>query len=68
MIFKEVKKSMIDQDLTVTKLAEITGYKRCHISNVINGRMESQRAKKVISLALKRDYDKLWGRQSGSEQ
>ncbi len=67
MIFKEVKKAMIDQDFTVTKLAEITGYKRCHISNVINGHIPSQRAKKVIALALRNDYDKLWGSQSGSE-
>jgi len=66
MIFKKVKKAMIDQDLTVTKLAQITGYKRCHISNVINGHMESQRAKKVIALALRRDYDELWGNQFGS--
>ena len=67
MIFKEVKKAMIDQDVTVTRLAEITGYKRCHVSNVINGRMDSPRAKKVIALALRRDYDKLWGRKSDSE-
>lgn len=67
MIFKEVKKVMIDQDVTVTGLAEITGYKRCHLYNVINGRTQSQRAKKVIALALMRDYDKLWDSQVGSE-
>jgi len=67
MIFKKVKKVMIDQDLTVTRLAEITGYKRCHLSNVINGRMESQRAKKVIALALRKDCDELWGNQFGAE-
>ena len=67
MIFKKVKKVMIDQNLTVTRLAEITGYKRCHISNVINGHIESQRAKKVIALALGKDCDKLWSNQFGAE-
>ncbi|MBW1795562.1 MAG: helix-turn-helix domain-containing protein [Deltaproteobacteria bacterium] len=60
MVFKEVKKAMIDQGFSVTKLAEITGYTRGHLSNVINGNFDSVRAKIVVSMALCRDFDKLW--------
>jgi len=61
MIAKKVKKLMIDRGLTITALAEITGYSRSHISNVINGRVgSSTRIKKAIALALvgKRAWDK----------
>ena len=51
---------MIDKDLNATKLAEITGYTRGHICNVINGRVESLRAKKVIALVLKKEFNELW--------
>ncbi len=61
MIAKEVKKTMIDQDLTITKLAVITGYTRPHLCNVINGHFESVRAKKSIALALGKDFNSLWG-------
>ena len=60
MIAKNVKKTMIDQDLTATRLAEITGYTAGHICNVINGRVESPRAKKIIALALKKKFGELW--------
>lgn len=62
MSAKNVKKTMIDQDLSLTKLAGITGYSRVHLSNVINGHLESLRAKKVIALALKKDFQELWGK------
>ena len=67
MVFKVVKKSMIDQDLTVTKLAKITGYTRGHLSNVINGRLDSIRAQKSISLALRKDFHELWANNSAPE-
>ena len=67
MIAKQVKKTMIDQDLTITKLTEITGYTLGHISNVINGRYESVRAKKVIALALGKDFKELWADDSAPE-
>ena len=59
MVFKEVKKAMIDQGVNVTKLAEITGYTRGHLSNIINGNFDSVRAKKVVSLALCREFNEL---------
>ena len=60
MIAKEVKKTLIDQNITITKLAEITGYKRVHLCNVINGHIDSPRVKKVIALALGKDFKELW--------
>lgn len=60
MVNKNVKKTMIDQNLTLTKLGAITGYSRVHLSNVINGHLESLRAKKVIALALRKDFRELW--------
>ena len=66
MIHKEVKKTMIDQGITVKQLAKITGYTHGHIGNVINGRLESKRAKKVIALALNKDFYMLWDRQNAA--
>jgi len=60
MFFKNVKKTMIDQEFTVTKLAKVTGYTRAHLSHVINGHVKSPRAQRVISLALKKDFRELW--------
>ena len=60
MINKKVKKEMIDQELTITKLSSITGYTRCHLSNVINGNVDSTKAKKIISLALNKNFKELW--------
>jgi len=67
MTVKNIKKAMIDQELTATKLAEITGYTRGHISNVINGHFDSIRAKKVICLALCKDFEELWRDDNGSK-
>ena len=61
MINKTVKKEMIDQELTITKLSHITGYTRCHLCNVINGNVDSVKAKKNIALRLNRDFKELWG-------
>lgn len=63
MIAKNVKKVLIDKELSVTKLAEITGYTRGHICNVINGHIDSPRAKKMIALALNREFGELWNHQ-----
>ncbi len=60
MVNKKVKKILIDQDLTVTKLASITGYTRPHLYNTINGHNDSVKVKKVISLALGKDFNDLW--------
>ena len=58
---KKVKKALIDADLTIAKLSEITGYTRPHLSKVINDRYDSIRAKKSIALALGKDFNSLWG-------
>lgn len=63
MIAKEVRKTMIDKDLTVRKLAEITGYTYNHLCGVLSGRFDSLRAKKVIALALSKNFHELWGGQ-----
>jgi plasmid maintenance system antidote protein VapI len=60
MIFKNVKKAMIDQDLKLKDLAEIIGYTREYTSAVINGRYVSIKARKAITLTLGKDYEFLW--------
>ena len=60
MIAKEVKKAMIDEELSVRKLAEKTGFTTGHISGVINGRYRSRRARISISLVLGRNLGDLW--------
>lgn len=64
---KRVKKALIDQDLTATKLAEITGYTPSHINNIINGRLESVWAKKVTALALGENFRELWADNNASK-
>lgn len=61
---KKIKKLLIDQDLTVAKLAETTGYSRVHMSNVINGHFESPKARQKIAEALNQDFSELWGEQN----
>jgi len=58
---KKVKKLLIDQDLTVAKLAEATGYSRVHMSNVINGHFEAPKVRRKIANVLKQDFGELWG-------
>lgn len=46
---KEVKKSMIDDDLNVTELAERVGLSRNYVSGVVNGRVYAPEIAKTIS-------------------
>jgi len=46
---KSAKIAMIEQDLTVNMVAAETGMSRPYISNIINGRVYSEKAVKVIS-------------------
>lgn len=46
---KEVKKSMIDDDLNVTELAERVGLSRNYVSGVVNGRVYAPEIAKIIS-------------------
>jgi transcriptional regulator with XRE-family HTH domain len=68
MYFKKIKKAMIDQDFTVTKLAQIIGYTRGYVGNILNGHIvASVRFKKIIALALNEDYETLWSEGDASE-
>lgn len=60
MVFKSVKKEMINQDLKIKDIAEAIGYSPEHISGVINGRHKSPKAKKMIAMVLRKDFDSLW--------
>lgn len=62
---KAVKKVLIDQDMTIADLARKIGYGREHLSAVIHGRVESERAQKVIALALGKDFSELWQAEPG---
>ena len=46
---KEVKKSMIDDDLSVNELAERVGLCRTYVSGVVNGRLYAPEIAKIIS-------------------
>ena len=62
MIAKEVLKTMIDQDVTLKKLAEMTGYTYNHLSKVIYGHVDSEKVKKIIVMALRKDFNELWSK------
>ncbi|MGD0397605.1 MAG: helix-turn-helix transcriptional regulator [Syntrophobacteraceae bacterium] len=64
---KEVKKILIDKGLSIADLARITGFTRGHLSGVINGRYKSERAQKVIALALRKDFSELWAPEQESQ-
>jgi transcriptional regulator with XRE-family HTH domain len=63
----KVKKVLIDKELSIADLARLTGFTRGHLSGVINGRYKSERAKKIIALALGKDYRELWGQEKVSQ-
>ncbi len=58
--FKEVRKVMIDRDLTYDKLAKLTGFSKSRISDAVNGRPVASKLKKSLALALGEPYEKLW--------
>lgn len=58
---KRIRKRLIDLDLSVTKLAEMIGLTREHVSNVISGHIKSKRCRKLIADALGKTVDELWG-------
>jgi lambda repressor-like predicted transcriptional regulator len=61
---KAVKKTLIDKGLSIADLARMTGFTRGHLSGVINGRYKSERAQKVIALALGKEFSELWAVES----
>jgi len=52
MINKEIKKTLIDKDMTITDLAKETGYTRAHMSKIINEHIKSPKAEKLIAFVL----------------
>ena len=61
MTTKNIKKALIDRNLNITKLAQITGFSRVYLSNVINGHFEGPKARKAIAEALDQNFNDLWG-------
>ena len=45
---KEVKKALIDRDMSIVELATEIGYSRAHVTNVINGVFDFPDLKKRI--------------------
>lgn len=64
---KAVKKVLIDKGQTISELAEMTGFSRGHLYGVLSGRYKSERAKKIIALALGKDFGELWGLEQESK-
>jgi DNA-binding Xre family transcriptional regulator len=60
MPHKELKKTLIDQGMTIKDLAQEAGYTRVHMSNIVNGHIQSIRAEKLISFILGRPRDTLF--------
>jgi hypothetical protein len=58
--FKEVRKVLIDRDLTYRDLARMTGFSAGRISDAINGRKVARKVKCCIALALRKDFSELW--------
>lgn len=58
---KTVRKVLIDKGQTISELAEMTGFSRGHLYGVLSGRYKSERAKKIIALALGKEFEELWG-------
>jgi len=57
---KQIKILLLEKDLSMGELAEKTEYTRTHISNVVNGRHDSRRARKAIASGLKVPLESLW--------
>ena len=49
---KEIKKCLIDNDLTISALARKTAFSRAHISSVIHGHWSSKNARNAISAVI----------------
>lgn len=45
---KEVRKVLIEKDMTINELAECVEMSRTHVSAVVNGRLESVNAREKI--------------------
>jgi len=57
---KEIKKMMVDMDISLKTLAERAGYSRVHVSNIVHGRWKSPKARQAIAGALGVDPQTIW--------
>ena len=62
-----VKKTLLEENLQIKNVAKQIGYTRSHVSGVINGRFDSPKVKKSISLLLGKDFDYLWSTNSTAQ-
>jgi transcriptional regulator with XRE-family HTH domain len=60
MVFKEIKKILIDRDLSIKTLAERIGYSRGHVSNIIHGHFRSTKARQAIAQELGVKLTEIW--------
>ena len=60
MPHKELKKILIEKDMTIKALAEKAGYTRVHMSNIVNGHVKSIRAENLISFILQKPKETLF--------
>lgn len=68
---KQIKILLLKKDLSMGELAEKAEYTRTHISNVVNGRHPSRRARKAIASVLDVPVESLWaneGAKSGGDR
>lgn len=54
---KEVKKTLIDKDMSVTELSQNIGLSRVYVSGVVNGRVYAPEIAALISRELGIDTD-----------
>jgi len=60
MLHKELKKILIEKDMSIKDLAEKAGYSRVHMSNIINGHVRSIKGEKLISFILQKPRETLF--------
>lgn len=61
MTSKEIRKALIDADLTAAEIARRIDITPTGVSHVIHGRRKSRWIREAIALALDMPYSVLWG-------
>lgn len=57
---KEIKKRLIDLNLSITGLSKVVGYSFAYTYRVLSGREKSLRARKRIAAKLGMTIEELW--------
>ncbi len=65
---KEIKKLLIDQEITIVELARRIGKSRTWTSLVINGNMRSPATRSLIARALGKRVQDLWPEDNGNKR